>query len=514
MNNLDAALDELISKIKSGKITRSNIEHEKAKISKKYGLGRIIKNAEIYERSGFDERMRELLSIKPVRTESGVSVIALMTKPYPCPGKCIYCPSAVGAPKSYTGVEPAALRAKMNDFDPKRQVESRLRQFEIIGHPNDKCEVIIMGGTFLSMPKNYRDWFVKSIYDALNGRIARDLNEAKKINETSEHRCVGMTIETRPDYCHNEHIQEMLRYGTTRVELGVQSTDDRILEAVKRGHDVNESVKATKLAKDNAFKVCYHMMPGLTGLFEKDLEKEYRDFMKIFEDERFRPDLLKIYPTLVIPGTELYELWKRGEYEPLTVDETIELLIKIKTHIPKWVRIQRIQRDISSKKIVAGPNMTNLRQKVHEIMESRGLRCNCIRCREIGRHPEDFGKTPELLVEKYKASEGDEYFISYETENAIWGLLRLRIPSEPPSNLEGSALIRELHVFGKQVPLGRKNEKSAQHHGLGRSLMAKAEEIAKGLGMDSINIISGVGVRKYYEKLGYTLRGAYMWKKI
>ncbi len=515
MDNYKEALNEILTEIKKG-LRKEEIESLKAKVSKKYNLDHLIKNAEIYEFSGFDESIRELLQIKPVRTKSGVSVIALMTKPWPCPGRCIYCPTAEGAPKSYTGVEPAALRAKMNDFDPRRQIESRLRQFEIIGHPNDKCEVIIMGGTFLSMPKEYRDWFVKSIYDTLNGVESKNLDEAKHINETSRHRCVGLTIETRPDFCHEEHIREMLRYGATRVEIGVQSTDDKILELVKRGHDVAESVRATQLAKDSALKVCYHMMPGLTGIVKKDLKKEYRDFMKIFEDENFRPDLLKIYPTLVIPGTELYEMWKRGEYEPLTLDETIELLIKIKTSIPKWVRIQRVQRDISSKKVVAGPNMTNLRQKIHEVMESRGLKCNCIRCREIGRHPEDFDKTPELNVVRYKASKGIEYFLSFETENAIWGLLRLRFPHNPPEELKGSALIRELHVFGAQVPIGeRKISKGvAQHRGLGRKLVEKAEEIAKDHGVESINIISGVGVRKYYEKLGYTLKGFFMWKKL
>ncbi len=515
--SIDKALAELLRGIKSGKITKENLEINKEIISKKHKLNRLVKNAEILEFSNFDKDVVNVLKIKPVRTKSGVSVIALMTKPYPCPGKCIYCPTAKGAPKSYTGVEPAALRAKMNDFDPIKQIKSRLRQFDLIGHPSDKCEIIIMGGTFLAMPSDYKEWFAKSIFDALNGTTSSTLEEAKKKNETATHRCVGLTVETRPDYCHEEHIREMLRYGATRVELGVQSTDDSILKAVKRGHDVKETVSATKLSKDSALKVCYHMMPGLTGLVKKNLKKEYADFMKIFEDESFRPDLLKIYPTLVIPGTELYEMWKRGEYNPLTIDETIDLLIKIKTAVPKWVRIQRIQRDISSKKIVAGPNMTNLRQKIHEIMNERGLKCNCIRCREIGRHPEDIEKTPVLNVVKYRASEGTEYFISFETENAIWGLLRLRIPGNPfisPLDRK-TGLIRELHVFGSQVRIGESSKgDAAQHKGLGRALVKKAEEIAKDEGMNSIAIISGIGVREYYRKLGYSLRGHYMWKEL
>jgi len=512
-------LREIIERIRKNKLSKSKLEMLKTKISKKYKINRIIKNAEIYEFSGKDEKLKELLSVKPVRTESGISAIALMTKPYPCPGKCIYCPTADGAPKSYTGVEPAALRAKRNSFDPKKQIKSRLNQFEIIGHPNDKCEIIIMGGTFLSMPKDYKQQFVKSIFEALNGKESQSLEKAKKENETAKHRCIGMTIETRPDFCHEEHIREMLRYGTTRVELGVQSTDDKILKLVKRGHDVNESIKATQLSKDSALKVCYHMMPGLTGLYGQiNLKKEFIDFKKIFDLDDFRPDLLKIYPTLVIPGTELYEMWKRGEYKPISIDETVELLIKIKSIIPKWVRIQRIQRDISSKKIVAGPIMTNLRQYIQEIMKKRGLKCNCIRCREIGRHPEDFNKEPHLNVEEYRASKGKEFFISYDTENSIWGLARLRIPYKP--FMEGldekTGLLRELHVYGHQVPIGKKiNRKEiVQHHGLGKKLMRKAEEIAKDKGMNSIAVISGVGVREYYRKLGYELRGAYMWKSL
>ncbi len=517
-NNYENAIKEIIEKIRVGNISKSKLEILKTKISKKYNLNRIIKNAEIYEFSGEDESLKDILSIKPVRTQSGISAIALMTKPYQCPGQCIYCPTAVGAPKSYTGVEPAALRAKMNNFDPKKQIESRLRQFEIIGHPNEKCEIIIMGGTFLAMPSHYKEWFVKSIYDSLNGKISSTLEEAKKTNETAKHRCIGLTIETRPDYSREEHIREMLRYGTTRVELGVQSTDDEILKLVKRGHDVHESIRATQLAKDSALKVCYHMMPGLTGLYgEIDLKKEFNDFKKIFDSEDFRPDLLKIYPTLVIPGTELYEMWKRGEYKPLSLEETVELLIKIKSIIPKWVRIQRIQRDISSKKIVAGPIMTNLRQYIHEIMDKRGLKCNCIRCREIGRHPSDFEKEPELNVIKYNASGGTEYFISYETENAIWGHVRLRIPNKPfiEELNKKTGLIRELHVYGQQIPIGKKGlGNTAQHHGFGKRLMKKAEEIAKDSGMESIAVISGVGVREYYRKLGYKLKGPYMCKEV
>ena len=513
--NLESELKRIAREIVAGRIkNRSELEKAKAEIARKLKLGRFIKNAEIYEASGMDERIRDFLRIKPVRSISGVSVIAVMIKPLSCPFRCIYCPTGDAA-KSYVGVEPSALRAKRNNFDPYLQTKDRLRQFEIIGHPNDKCEVIIMGGTFLSTSPSYQEWFVKRVYDALNGKASGNLEEAKKTNETAKHRCIGLTIETRPDFSREKHINRMLEFGATRVELGVQTLDDGLLEKVKRGHGTKEVREATQLLKDSSFKIVYHWMPGLTGLEKKDLKRELKLFREMFENPAYRPDMLKIYPTLVIPGTELFELWKNGEYEALTEEETIGLIAEMKQHVPEWVRIMRIQRDIAEQKIVAGNRKTNLRQLIHEFMDEHGMSCKCIRCREIGRKP---AEELEMVEREYKASHGREIFISFESpsRDSIAGYLRLRFPFRPfREELLDSALIRELHVYGSEVPVGEKpSSRQWQHRGLGRKLMERAEEIAKQAGYGKIAVISGVGVREYYRKLGYFLEGPYMVKRI
>jgi len=515
--------DEIVSKILSGEVKKENFEKAKSKLAKKYMLDKIPKNADIIgfiEKRGFSrekiKKLKEFLLTKPVRTGSGVSVIAVMKKGR-CPGKCVYCPRGSNAPQSYTGVEPATLRAKMANYDPYKQVANRIRQLEITGHRTDKCELIIMGGTFPALQKNEQENFVMRCLDAMNGKNGKTLKRAQKMNESAKHRCVGLTIETRPDYCGREHINQMLKLGATRVEIGVQTLDNEILRIVNRGHDANETAEATRLLKDCGLKCCYHMMPGLTGLYGKiDMEMEKKNFDEIFSNPDFRPDMLKIYPTLVIPGTKLFGMWKRGRYKPMTVEQAIELILHVKSIVPKYVRIQRVQRDISSKKIVAGPVLTNLRQKIQEEMRRKNITCNCIRCREVGHRT----KRPEkITLQKmaYDASRGKEFFISYEDvkNDILIGYLRLRIPHKPfRKELKNAALVRELHVYGEEVSIGLREKEKWQHRGYGKKLLEKAEQIARQYGMKKIAVTSGVGARKYYEKFCYRLVGAYMVKNI
>ena len=445
---------------------------------------------------------------KASRTISGVTPVAVMAKPFPCPGKCVYCPGSPEAPKSYTVESPAVLRARSCGFDARKQVEVRLKTLAEMGHAQDKVELIIMGGTFLFYPREYQYQFVKNCYDALNGIPSSSLEKARKLNENAEHRCVGLCIETRPDFCGEDEISSMLDFGTTRVELGVQTLDDKVHCLTRRGHGVSEVISATRLLRDYGFKVYYHWMPGLPGSTpEHDIELT----RQLFEDVRFRPDGLKLYPTLVIRGSEL-ESWHRdNRYRPYGDEQMIDLLIAIKTLIPKYVRISRLMRDIPSKFIVAGSRDLALRGTIRKRMEQTGLRCSCIRCREYGHRLRDgwaIGE-PWLTRMDYETLGGREVFLSYEDENeTLFGLLRLRIN-------EGKAMVRELHIFGREVPLGGRIERAAQHHGLGENLLREAERIAKGeFKADRLSVLSGVGAREYYRSLGYSLEGAYMVKEL
>jgi len=434
--------------------------------------------------------------------------VAVMTKPFPCPGKCVYCPSSPEAPKSYTVESPAVLRARSCGFDAKKQVEVRLKILAEMGHVQDKVELIIMGGTFLSYPQDYQYQLIKDCYDALNGIPSSSLEEAKKLNENTEHRCVGLCIETRPDFCGEEEIRSMLDFGTTRVELGVQTLDDEVHYLTKRGHGVAEVISATRLLRDYGFKVYYHWMPGLPGSTpEHDLELS----RQLFEDERFRPDGLKLYPTLVVRGSELESWYQDNRYRPYGDEEMIDLLIAIKTLIPKYVRIARLMRDIPSKFIIAGSRDLALRGTIRKKMGQTGLRCSCIRCREYGHRLRDgwaIGE-PRLTRLDYETWGGKEVFLSYEDENeTLFGLLRLRINGE-------KAVVRELHIFGPEVPVGGRLERAAQHHGLGENLLREAERIAgEEFKDDRLSVLSGVGAREYYRSLGYGLEDAYMVKEL
>ncbi len=503
---------ELISKVVSGQIKdRNGIQYEKLKMCARYGLKEVPQNSFILSCTKPEERelLEPLLVKKPVRTISGVAVVAVMTSPHPCPhGKCIYCPGGVenDSPQSYTGKEPAARRASRNEFDPYMQVSDRIRQLEEIGHKTDKIDLIIMGGTFTCREPEYQEWFVRRCFDAMNGRDASSIEEAQEWNVTSEHRCVGLTVETRPDVFDDEQIERAMFLGATRVELGVQILDENILTSVNRGHGVEAIRKCTKLCKDHGLKICYHIMPGLPG---SSPEKDMESFDLMFSDEDFKPDMLKFYTTLVIEGTILHDMWVNGEYEPYDVDTAVDLLTEMKAKVPCYVRIQRIQRDIPAPQIAAGILKSNIRQLVQKKLDDTGRKCGCIRCSEVGHNDIDLNNPDDIKfdVYEYAASGGVERFIKLDYHGSLIGYVRLRTDSS------GIGTIRELKVFGKMVEIGD-HGKDWQHRGFGRSLVMKAEEYAKSDGCTKIRVTSGVGVRGYYASLGYQLERPYMAKDL
>ncbi|MGC9009920.1 MAG: tRNA uridine(34) 5-carboxymethylaminomethyl modification radical SAM/GNAT enzyme Elp3 [Sulfolobales archaeon] len=452
------------------------------------------------------------------RALSGVYVVAVMTKPFPCPhGKCIYCPGGpeFGTPQSYIGKEPALMRALQVNYDPYEQVRTRLRQYELNGHTPKKLDIVVMGGTFTAMPRDYQEWFITNIFTAAN-RYPRDppdklptLEEAHEENERADIRIVGLTIETRPDWAMEKDADWMLRLGATKVEIGVQSIYEDVLKLIHRGHGVREIIESTRILKDSGFKVGYHIMPGLPGSnFDRDIEM----IKEIFENPDYRPDMLKIYPTLVIEGTGLYKMWREGLYKPLSDEEAVELISEFYRYIPRWVRIIRIQRDIPSYLISAGPKKSNLRELVEKRALEKGIVINDIRFREVGRQEIYRGKKPGSITitrEIYEASGGTEIFLAAEDpeNNIVVGILRMRIPSEKAHRPEMKgevAVIRELHVYGIQLPPGVHDERSWQHRGWGSRLLREAEEIAREkFGAKKILVLSGVGAREYYRKLGY-----------
>jgi elongator complex protein 3 len=533
----------ILEKVLAGEIKdEGQLNKVKKDVSKLYHLASLPRNGDVIVQGTPEEQavIKEFLRRKPVRTISGVAVIAVMTSPAPCPhGVCLPCPggpnSAFKSPQSYMGREPAAMRAIQHEFDPYSQVQSRLSQLKEIGHDVEKVELIVMGGTFSARSLDYQEWFSKRCLEAMNDftgtewrgsawKIGKSvpyipLEEVQKANETADIRNVGITFETRPDWAKEEHVDEFLMLGGTKVELGVQSVYDFVLSRMQRGHGVAEIVRANKVLRDSAFKVGFHMMPHLPGA---DSELDLRGFKKLFEDPRFRPDYLKIYPTLVTEGTPLYRMWESGEYQALSDEEAAELVADIKAVLPKWVRLQRIQRDIPAHQIFAGVRKSNLRQLAEEKLREKGGKCRCIRCREVG-HNSLKGrrineKDIELTTETYEACNGKEHFIAFEDLSAdvLIGFTRLRFPAAPHrEELQNSALIRELHVYGSMVPVGKgAKQKEWQHRGYGKELIERAEEIASESGYGKLAIISGIGAREYYRKLGYTLEGVYMSKAL
>ncbi|WP_407282918.1 tRNA uridine(34) 5-carboxymethylaminomethyl modification radical SAM/GNAT enzyme Elp3 [Methanolobus sp. WCC1] len=541
--NFETACRKILDMVLDGTIKdEKELNNSKKKIAKEFRLSTLPKNADIIISGNDNEQeiVRAVLQRKPVRTISGVAVIAAMTSPAPCPhGICVPCPggpnSEFHSPQSYMGREPSTMRAIQFEYDPYKIVTNRLTQLKQIGHEVKKAELIVMGGTFSARPIDYQEWYAKRCLEAMNdfyGDSWRQeanpigktipyytIEDVQKANETAEVKNTGITFETRPDWAKTHHIDKMLELGATKVEIGVQSTYDFILERMKRGHTVAESIEANRILRDSALKVGFHMMPGLPGT---DIEMDIRNFKRLFDEPGFRPDYLKIYPTLVTEGTELHRMWKEGKYQAIGDDEATLMLSEIKSFIPKWVRLQRIQRDIPSPQILAGVRKSNIRQLAHEHLEEHGGKCRCIRCREVG-HNMLKGNEPdieniELTVESYECCGGQEHFIAFEDieKDILIGFLRLRFPARPHrEELSGAALVRELHIYGSTVAVGKEaGMNDWQHRGYGRELITHAEELARDAGYNKLAIISGIGVRGYYKKVGYGLEKAYMVKSL
>lgn len=544
--NMKEFFEELIENVKKKKLSKSDFSIQKQLLCKKHKIVKVPTDIEILTHADKEDLnlLKKYLQTKPTRTGSGVAVVAIMGKPSKCPhGKCICCPGGLKSefgdvPQSYTGKEPATMRAIRTGFDPYVQVFSRLEQYIVTGHNPEKVELIIMGGTFPCLTKAYQESFVASAFKAMNdfsklfypkgefnfdkfrdffelpgtlqdekrvksviSKIKKqkgkaELESEQKKNEKSVIKCVGMTIETRPDFAKEKHVAQMLSLGCTRVEVGVQSVYDSVLEKIERGHTMQDTVDAFKILKDNGFKINAHYMIGLPS---SSIKKDIEGLKSLFSDERFRPDMLKIYPCVVTKGTKLYEMWKNKEYNAINTEQAARIISEAKRSVPPYCRIMRIQRDIPSTVIEAGPNMTNLRQY---ISEKYGINCRCIRCREIKDREI---KDPKLCVQDYLASGAEEYFISIEDQDHIVGFCRLRI-------INDIAFIRELHVYGSAEKIGDSGK--VQHRGFGKQLMEKAEKISKEKKVKKIKVISGVGVREYYRKLGYKKEESYMVKKI
>lgn len=548
--DMDKFCRGIIEKILNGEIrTTEELDLEKRRVSSELKRDRFIRNSDILKFASADEKegVLKILQKKPTRTISGVAVVAAMTRPHSCPhGKCSYCPGGpdIQVPQSYTGEEPATRRAIRYSYNPFLQVTFRLTQLKDIGHPIDKVELIIMGGTLTAQCIDYQEWFVKECLRAMNEfeinyraikkegeedfikRYGKEkkgfhyLEEIHEGNESSLVRCVGMTFEPRPDWAKREQIDYMLELGVTRVEIGVQCPFDFVYRRVSRGHRVSDVVEATQQMKDSGLKVGYHMMPGILG-YNPDLD--LHGFKKIFGDARFKPDMLKIYPCLILKGTGYYEMWMKGEFKPIQVDEAVDLIIKVKKIMPKWVRTMRIQRDIPSQLIEAGVKASNLGQLVYRRMEEKNIKCECIRCREVGRFlskgvkpkPDDI----KLSRIDYRASSGTEVFLSFEDvkQDILIGFLRLRIPYKPfrPEIDEKTSLVRELHIYGPMVEIGEKPRFEWQHRGYGRELLSEAEKISREeFDMKKTFVTSGVGARGYYKKSGYRKKGVYMKKEL
>jgi elongator complex protein 3 len=563
---------EIIEWIKYNMPDKLRLSKHKKELCKKYQIREIPTDIAIYLNAHSNDAkiIRPYIQTKPMRTGSGVTVIATMTMPINCPhGSCIYCPGGIGSvfgdvPKSYTGKEPSTMRGIRNNYDPYRIIFNRLEQYIVIGQSPEKVDQIIMGGTFTSFPKAYQEEYIHYSFKAYNdfsrlfyksgeldleyfkeffelpGNVSsserterirhkvlslkdkniKGLEEEQRINEYAAIRCIGITIETKPDYATVSEGLELLNLGVTRIELGVQTVYDNILKFVNRGHGIVETEGAIADLRDLGFKLNFHMMPGLPDIdgHRISMGKDIESLRTIFDNPKFRPDMLKIYPCMVMPGTPLEKYYNEGVFHPLSTEEAAEIIVESYKFIPEYCRIMRIQRDIPTYATTAGVGRTNLRQYVDELAKKRGIMPKDIRAREIGLGKID--GTPEIMIREYDANGGKEYFISmelgHESKNKILGFVRLRIPlrSLHPVITHTSALIRELHVYGQAVSIGKSDDDKTQHKGIGKMLMAKAEGIAREDGTDKMIVISGVGVRGYYRKLGYVLEGPYMVKKL
>ncbi|MBI5839177.1 MAG: tRNA uridine(34) 5-carboxymethylaminomethyl modification radical SAM/GNAT enzyme Elp3 [Chloroflexi bacterium] len=496
-----------------------------------------------------DSRLLERIRMKPVRTLSGVTTVTVLTKPYPCPGKCIFCPTDVRMPKSYLPDEPGAMRALEHEFDPYTQVESRIRALTNLGHPTDKIELLILGGTWSSYRRDYQEWFIARCFDAMNeisrtpaladgargdtentekekknlrelsGSVA-NLSEVQTQNESAPHRNVGLVIETRPDEITPDELRWLRHLGVTKVQMGAQSLDDRILELNKRGHDVECTRKATALLRAAGFKIVLHWMPNLLGATP---QSDRADFARLWND--FCPDEIKIYPNQLLANAELYEYWQRGEFHPYTTADLVDLIAGIKPTIPRYCRVNRVIRDIPSTNVVEGNRRTSLRQDIHNEMKRRGTHCECVRCREVRGKPVESEslKLDDLI---YPAGAAEEHFLSFVTkDDKLAGFVRLSLPGRDSpqtgmSDLDtlagtrAAALIREVHVYGQSLPVGSEKIGAAQHSGLGTRLLEEAEKIAREKGFSRLAVISAVGTRQYYLERGFERGEYYLVKKI
>lgn len=520
-----AELARRLRKLSPSSISGRDFWKLKIEISREFKLKRVLKNSDVFpflddsSKDLFDDLIRR----KSIRTRSGIAVVTAITKPFDCPhGTCTFCPGGVrfGTPQSYTTDSPAASFGLSRKFDPLAQVTDSLELLRKNGHDTSKIELILLGGTILSMPQDYQNEFVKLSYDALNGQSSECLEDAIMANENAMHRCVGLTIETKPDWCKEEHIDLLLSYAATRVEIGVQSLDDKILKAINRGHTVRDTYEALGVAKDSAFKIVAHMMPGLPGSYP---EKDLQDLISLVDDPRLKPDMLKIYPTLVVEGTALYNQYKMGKYTPYELEALVDILSRFKRNAPPWLRIMRIQREMPRYEISGGVRAGNLRQIVLEDMKQKGYKCRCIRCRELGHHPGERADFNRMEMERiyYDSSDGQEIFLSFEDRltDSLFGFLRLRIPSgeehRPEIRGKRAGLVRELHVYGSVVPVGKKSsqENQSQHRGQGTRLLEEAERIAKEeFKRKKLIVISASGTREYYRKRGYRDDGVYVSK--
>ena len=521
--------DDIITLILNRTIqSPKDLQNAKIRLCKTYQLNPIPTNADILahlpknlNESDYNYALK-LLQKKPMRTKSGVAIIAVMTSPHECPhGRCTPCPGGptTDTPQSYTGHEPAAMRAENNNYDPFLQTTQRLTQLQAIGHSTNKIDFIIMGGTFTARHPDYQEWFVKRCFDAMNQSTSDNLKEAQIKNETANNRCIGLTVETRPDWFRLQHIDSCLHYGATRVELGVQIINDDILSLINRGHSTTDTIQATQLGRNCGFKICYHLMPGLPGVTEHD---DLEAFQRLFSDQRFKPDMIKIYPALVIKGTELYTQWEKGIYEPLSDQQAAKRIAKMLKMLPRWVRIQRVQRDVPAPYITAGVTKSNLRQLVHIYQKEHHTHCHCIRCRELGHTTKTVDLNtlqPTLCHNSYQAADSTEHFLSMQdiNQDILIGYLRLRhLKTSHREELNAeSTIIRELKVVGSGLTLGQRKKDAAQHKGYGKALIAEAERITKEeYGLKTIHVISGIGVKEYYRKLGYNDNGAYLSKTL
>lgn len=450
---------------------------------------------------------------KPIRTISGVAPITVALPPRGCNhGVCTYCPT-LNAPQSYTPESPAIRRAIRNNYDAYNQVKSRVKTLNEMGHSTEKVELIVIGGTFLQYPEDFKEKFILGCYNALNGKKSKTIEEAKKINEKTKNRMIALCIETRPDDCSKEQIEQMLSWGTTRVEMGVQIIDDEIYKKINRGHTVQDVIDATKRLKKAGFKIGYHLMPGLPS---SNIKHDIKLFKKIFSSKNFKPDQIKIYPCQVLKGAILVNKYKEGGFIPYTREQTSEVILQIMKLTPRYCRIMRMLREIPQEYLVAGIKNQNVRKDVEDGIRENKIKINEIRFREIGfalRNKNWIDTKIKIKTTKYSASEGKEFFIeAINKDNILFGLLRLRLEKDKKI----PAMVRELHVYGPTLKLGEKANREWQHRGLGKELMNLAEKTAKKKGYKKIKVISGVGVREYYKKLGYELdkEEIYMEKKL